>query len=299
MKKVRIKTNSEYLSIQAGFEWNNIPNLSIITGVNGVGKTQLLQILKGERFKDFSICDEGGNSTQFILASSHRQNLSIDGLIEYRNKKVDRDVRQKELQEFIKNNRQGIINTNIQLDATKDPIEKQRFRNNIRNFEQRIKKYINEIETLTIFDYETELKNLSEQLKKEIEDITDAEIREFANPYFNTLSEVNDYEAFLKQEEQERNERYIKLAKESRESEIADVRNAKHSYEIINGLFKRYHFDYFEMLDPFPADKSRNGEIRFKGKQNEIVEYGALSSGEQMIVKFIIWAMGRDRKSVV
>lgn len=84
MKKVRLKTSSKYLSIQSGFEWNEIPNFSIITGVNGVGKTQLLQILKGEEFKDFSIYDEEGNSTKFVLASSHRQNLTIGGLIEYR-----------------------------------------------------------------------------------------------------------------------------------------------------------------------------------------------------------------------
>ena len=75
MKKVHLKTNSKYLSIQTGFEWNEIPNFSIITGVNGVGKTQLLQILKGDIFKDFSIYDEEGNPTKFVLASSHRQNL--------------------------------------------------------------------------------------------------------------------------------------------------------------------------------------------------------------------------------
>lgn len=294
MKKVRLKTNSKYLSIQPGFEWNGIPNFSIITGINGVGKTQLLQILKGEKFKDFSICDEDNNSTKFVLASSHRQDLTINGLIEYRKQEMNRKAQQKELQNNIYNNQHWINNTIAKLNSTSDQVEKQRLRNNVSSFEQSIKSLTNQIESLTIFDYETELNNLSDLLKKGRENITDEDIREFANPYFNTLSEVKDYEAFLKQEEQERNERYIKLAKESRESEIAEVRNARHSYEIINTLFKRYHFDYFEMLDPFPSDKSRNGEIRFKGKRNEIVEYGALSSGEQMIVKFIIWAMGRD-----
>ena len=83
MKKLQLKVNSKYLSIQEGFEWKDIPNFSIITGVNGIGKTQLLQILKAERFKDFSIYDEEGNISRFFLASSHRQNLSIDGLLDY------------------------------------------------------------------------------------------------------------------------------------------------------------------------------------------------------------------------
>ena len=294
MKKLQLKVNSKYLSIQEGFEWKDIPNFSIITGVNGIGKTQLLQILKAERFKDFSIYDEEGNISRFFLASSHRQNLSIDGLIEYRKQEMDRKAQQKDIQNNINNHRQWLKNTITQLNNVQDPVEKQRLSNIARNYEQSIKNLANQIESLTIFDYEIELNNLSELLGKNRENITDDEIREYANPYFNTLSEVNDYEAFLKQEEQERNERYIKLAKEGRESEIAEVRNIKHSYERINILFKRYHFDYFEMLDPFPADKSRNGERRFKGKKDEIVEYGALSSGEQMIVKFIIWAMGRD-----
>lgn len=294
MKKVRLKVNSNYLSIQAGFEWNEISNFSIITGVNGIGKTQLLQILKAERFKDFSIIDEEGYSSRFILASSHRKDLSIDGLIEYRKQEMDRKAQQKELENSIKTHSQLLNNTIAKLNGTSDPVENQRLRNSASNYEQSINRLTNQIENLTIFDYETELNNLSVFLNKDRNNIADDEIREYANPFFNTLSEVKDYEIFLKQEEQERNERYIKLAKEGRESEIPEVRNTKHSYEMINDLFKKYHFDYFEMLDPFPSDKSINGEIRFKGQKGEIVEYGALSSGEQMIVKFIIWAMGRD-----
>lgn len=294
MSTINIRVNKRYLSIQEGFEWNSIPSFAIITGVNGVGKTHLLQILNGSRFKDLSIYDEDGNSYRFVLAYSHRKDLSINGLIEYRKHELERKVEQKKLEDNINNYILSIDNLNARLKTTKDPVHIKQLNDSIRQHELWISKDRDEIDHLFIYDYETELQKLSVSLEKEIEIISDAEIREYANPYFNTLSEVEDYENFLKQEEQERNERYIKLSKEGRESEIAEVRNAKHSYEIINNLFKRFNFDYFEMLDPFPSDKSRNGQIRFLGRNDEIVEYNALSSGEQMIVKFIIWAMGRD-----
>lgn len=294
MSTINIRVNKRYLSIQEGFEWNNISSFAIITGINGVGKTHLLQILNADRFKDLSIYDKDGNSCRFVLAHSHRQDLSINGLIEYRKHELERKVKQKELEDNIKNYTQSIDKLNAQLKTTNDPIQIKQLSNRISQHESWLNNNRNEIEHLFIYDYEAELKKLSIMLKKEIDDITDTEIREYANPYFNTLSEVKDYENYLKQEEQERNERYIKLAKEGRESEIAKVRNAKHSYEIINNLFKRFNFDYFKMLDPFPSDKSREGQIQFKGKNDEIVDYSALSSGEQMIVKFIIWAMGRD-----
>ena len=44
---MNIKINKTYLSIQEGFEWKEIPSFAIITGINGVGKTQLLNALRG------------------------------------------------------------------------------------------------------------------------------------------------------------------------------------------------------------------------------------------------------------
>ena len=45
MKKVTLKINDTYKSIPSGFIWTDIPQFAIITGVNGVGKSQLLEIL--------------------------------------------------------------------------------------------------------------------------------------------------------------------------------------------------------------------------------------------------------------
>ncbi len=66
------------------------------------------------------------------------------------------------------------------------------------------------------------------------------------------------------------------------------------SFQTINRLFRQYGFDYFDMLNPFPHDGKLNGEIRFQGKEGEIVDYYSLSRGEQAIVQFVIWSYGQD-----
>ena len=40
MNNISLKLDQRYKSLQEGFEWNDIPPFAVITGVNGVGKTQ-------------------------------------------------------------------------------------------------------------------------------------------------------------------------------------------------------------------------------------------------------------------
>lgn len=47
MENITLKLPKRYKSLQDGFEWNEIPAFAVITGVNGVGKTQLLEVIKG------------------------------------------------------------------------------------------------------------------------------------------------------------------------------------------------------------------------------------------------------------
>src|SRR5687768_14116394 len=42
--KLSIKFDNKFKSITA-FEWNDIPNFAVITGINGTGKSQLLQLI--------------------------------------------------------------------------------------------------------------------------------------------------------------------------------------------------------------------------------------------------------------
>lgn len=295
MENINIKTTAQYLSIQKGFEWNDIPQFAIITGVNGAGKTHLLKALQNGTYVD--IVNSKGVQTNLILSmpSKQAQTLSVDGLIIYKNQYTQRLIRCKSLEKDIDNYSRYIVSNQRNIAATTDKIEKQRFFGEIESYKKQIELYKKEIKSLFIYAYEEELKRILKATeKKDVEEITDAEIREYANPYFNTFSEIKDFEDFIGQEEQIRNELYIKLAKEKRENEIAGVREGERAFERINRLFKKYGFTYFEMLDPFPSDKSRNGEVLFRGLKGEMVQYPSLSSGEQMIVKFIIWAMATD-----
>lgn len=62
MDKISLKLTSRYKSLQEGFEWNEIPSFAVITGVNGVGKTQLLEVIKGRGERT----DNRGRATQIV-----------------------------------------------------------------------------------------------------------------------------------------------------------------------------------------------------------------------------------------
>ena len=89
--------------------------------------------------------------------------------------------------------------------------------------------------------------------------------------------------------------RRITYLVETHRREEADMLAAQERpYQTINRIFRQYGFDYFDMLNPFPINGKLNGEIRFKGKEGEEVDYNSLSSGEQAIVQFVIWSYGQD-----
>lgn len=293
MEKINIKITAPYLSIQEGFEWNNIPPFAIITGINGAGKTHLLSILQNDN--NIDIISESGATINLVLSSQIKSQLNIEGLITYKNNIIQRLVKIKELDDKIKQYNRWKDNINISIKHTSDKIQLQKLYNDLRLYEGWLKNNIKEKKEILIYAYEKELENiLLKTGKREIEEILDSEIWEYANPYFNTLSEIQDFERFIRQEEANRNELFVKLAKEYRENEIPKIREQERAFERINRLFRKYGFEYFKMLDPFPSDKSRNGEVLFKGLKDELVQYSSLSSGEQMIVKFIIWAMSTD-----
>lgn len=292
---IDIKVNERYMAIQSGFEWNAIPSFAVLTGVNGVGKTQLLNMLRNQLNPVYnSLYSGSGEYAPIIMSSSVNPDLSIDGLIKYKNKLLDNLAKEESNLNLLRIYEDYAKQKERNLQVAKDEVERRRILHEIESNKQNAQNVRNKNKKLHEYAYDVELGRISTILGKDPINLTDSEIREYANPYFNTLTEVEDYECFVKQEEDERNEKFILLSKEKREREIAAVRDAERSFQVINRLFRKYGFDYFTMLDPFPLDKSRKGEILFAGKNGEIVHYDALSSGEQMIVKFIIWAMGKD-----
>lgn len=295
MRTIDLKVDERYFAIQLGFEWRKIPSFVILTGVNGVGKTQLLKMMSDTQNPVcHCVFSDNGNIAPIILSSSMKKELNIDGLIVYKNKLLDNLAEERKQQRFAQMYKDTVKHNEQQLQSVTDSVEKKRILREIEESKKVVKNFQNIIKGLHEYAYDVEISKISSKLGKDPLDITDNEIREYANPYFNTLTEIADFERFIKQEENERNEMFVKLSKEKRENEIAAVRDKERSFETINRLFRKYGFDYFTMLDPFPSDKSRNGVILFEGKNGEMVQYDALSSGEQMIVKFIIWAMGKD-----
>jgi len=295
MRTINLKVDERYLAIQPGFEWKEIPSFVILTGVNGVGKTQLLKMMSDTQNPVcHCVFSDNGNIAPIILSSSMKKKLNIDGLIVYKNELLDNLAEERKQQRFAQMYKDTVKHNEQQLQSVTDSVEKKRILREIEESKKVVKNFQNIIKGLHEYAYDVEISKISSKLGKDPLDITDNEIREYANPYFNTLTEIADFERFIKQEENERNEMFVKLSKEKRENEIAAVRDEERSFETINRLFRKYGFDYFTMLDPFPSDKSRNGVILFEGKNGEMVQYDALSSGEQMIVKFIIWAMGKD-----
>ena len=97
MQPINLKFNTEYLSIPEGFEWNDIPGFAIVTGVNGAGKTQMLNAMQGADAADISLSHKDGTEAKLILAADINQFLNLEGLIQYKNGATNRFVRKEEL----------------------------------------------------------------------------------------------------------------------------------------------------------------------------------------------------------
>lgn len=304
MDNISLKLTTRYKSLQEGFEWNNIPSFAVITGVNGVGKTQLLEVIKGRSEKpdsrgiipqiDREIISSSGPENLIFSENTSQRGLSLNGLIEYVKNSDQRLVELRNLDQQVKNY-QGYINSSLdQRSQTSDRVEQLQLDSNIQGYKEQIRNLQNQILNVNIFAYDEELKRIGRKLDKKVEELSEAEIRQYAIDNFESLTTVDELTRFIANE----NMRYMKRVtylSETRQREKEDMLVAQERpYQTINRLFRQYGFDYFDMLNPFPHDSKLNGEIRFQGKEGEIVDYYSLSSGEQAIVQFVIWSYGQD-----
>lgn len=304
MEVIDLKLLSRYKSLQEGFEWNDIPPFAVITGINGVGKTQLLEVIKGHsdsldnRGRSIQIVREitssKGPENLIFSENSAQRNLSLNGLIEYVQNSDQRLVNIKNIEQSISEHQRIMNLWKQQYSQTTDKVSRLQLENDIKNYEEQIRRFQNQILNVNIYAYEEELGRIGRKLGKKVEDLSEDEIRQLAIDNFESLTTVDELTRYLSNENQ-RYMRRITYLNETHQREEADMLvEQERPYQTINRIFRQYGFDYFDMLNPFPFDGKLNGEIRFKGKGEEIVDYGSLSSGEQAIVQFVIWSYGQD-----
>lgn len=304
MNKISLKLSSRYKSLQQGFEWNDIPAFAVITGVNGVGKTQLLEVIKGWSERPDSrgvipqivreITSYSGPENLIFSENTTQRGLSLNGLVDYVKNGEQRLVTIRNIDQQISRYKNPIAQWQHQCSETTDKVERLQLENNIRSHEEQIRNLQNQKLNVNIYAYDEELKRIARKLDKKVEELSEDEIRQFAIDNFESLTNVDELTRFIANE----NMRYMRrltYLSETHQREEEDMLVAQERpFQTINRLFRQYGFDYFDMLNPFPYDGKLNGEIRFQGKEGEIVDYNSLSSGEQAIVQFVIWSYGQD-----
>lgn len=304
MDNISLKLTSRYKSLQEGFEWNNIPPFAVITGVNGVGKTQLLEVIKGRSERpnnrsiipqiDREITSAAGLENLIFSESTTQRGLSLNGMVEYVQNSDQRLVTIRNLEKNITYYQNHINNGLSHISQLTDRVEILQIRNNINSWRNEIRNLQKQKLNVHIYAYEEELSRIAKKLGKKVDELSEAEIREFAIDNFESLTNVDELTRFIENE----NQRYMKRVTyltENHQREEADILVAQERpFQTINRIFRQFGFDYFDMLNPFPVDNKLNGEIRFQGKEGEIVDYNSLSSGEQAIVQFVIWSYGQD-----
>lgn len=304
MENISIKLPKRYKSLQDGFEWNDIPPFAVITGVNGVGKTQLLEVIRGRGDRDNNrgniptidrdITSPNGSVNLIFSENTTQSGLSLNGLIEYVKNCDQRLVTLRNLDQQIKSYQDPIPSWREQISQTTDKVQRFQLENNIRAHEEQIRNFINQKLNLNIYAYDEELNRIARNLGKTVVDLTEDEIRLLAIDNFESLTTVDELTRFVANENLRYMKRVTYLSETHQDQERESLIAQERPYQTINRIFRQYGFDYFDMLNPFPIDGKLNGEIRFKGKEGEIVDYHSLSSGEQAIVQFVIWSYGQD-----
>lgn len=318
MNTINIKLNKEYKSLQEGFEWNNIPMFSIITGVNGVGKTHLVTKLRGSgslptsnRPATTTITITNKEGVKISLSQSQNpKNNNINALIDYyknADKRKEKEIELTEKQDALRDRLNELLSV-----PTPNPNISSIHSSEIQNIQLQISQLDDSIKSLVSADYEYVIEKIKLKANKNIEDISEDDIRFYAYDLFSKIIEVDDLEKCILEYE-----RAIVLNtyrhNKKKDTEAAEKENNKERiFQKINRLFKTYGFKDYIMSDPFESKDnenlllgknqnktSRNNTpqkiaIRFEGKKGELIDYNSLSPGEQMIVKFTIWSMAKD-----
>ncbi|MBK7362059.1 MAG: AAA family ATPase [Micavibrio sp.] len=266
LNKITLKNHS----VLSDFEWSNIPQFCVITGVNGAGKTQLLeainaQILSQSRpiAKEFEIVlDDAPEENEYGYVP-WRQELGGFEQGYYANMQSD-------LNNFINRARNGSLS----------PQQDQ----NIWKIYQLLKQKL-----------PIDPKNQPENYYRDNHEFLDAFRTAWAYAQDVTL---NKYISRLFVNYIVRRERLILQAHDKKtgnsiNEEVIIEKLKEAPWDLINQLFQRYGFKY-RINNPTSSHNPYDVRFVLEADKNVQVNFERLSSGEQMIVTLILWSFNDE-----
>lgn len=260
----KIKINSKFGSLGPEFIWENVPKFAVIAGINGAGKTKLLDFL----YQDASTAFHN----HIDLPASIFPRADLRGKVQYI--RINHDF------SILHNN----SNNSNQIESRNSTIVEHLIENNINNRYEEIEKIRIVIAKQRGINVDDVVKMTREELVNAIPPDAACYIENgFNNQY---IAEVfKTYHAKVNA---------IKVStygiKHSTDQEIYDQIGFPPPWDTINDLFKRYENFIYEINKPIEGllyvpsfnDKS-NSDV-------DNIDFGALSSGEKIIVSLILWA---------
>lgn len=265
--KLPIGTNSFFKN---GIDWQNIPQLAVITGINGSGKTRLIdEIFKKVRdSKGFPHVFYKNNSNQNIFLQPVRK----DQLEENTNEDSFHFVKQNVINQ-IKNNRH-IPNIKNELKKGKPEV-----RDWIEFIEKKYGKDVTEFNDVECRDvvkdyYPKQLRRNIQypQLERSIM-IFCYHLQKINLDLFNQLT--ND---LISQEEVR-----SKLSERLKAIFGTDIS----PWEMINNKLSHYGFKH-SLIEP--SYSFNEYKVEFKNSDEIIIDFNSLSSGEKVIFQLILWS---------
>ena len=275
--------------------WENIPNFAVITGKNGVGKTQFLRQLwnvhnperkKKVVFRDVSysqhISDVSNNPDIFQLLNNSNKNDFVQSFKEYA---ITEDVNVlgslihfnvgKDLKEKIDSGEYDNLNDESFADKVSKMIDSYPLNYDMRDHISNPVSILNQV--FQLFDKRSKIH------QHEYRDFSKSEVlfNFFCKEKNITIENVGSYKNFHKKLT---NPMFIeKLIKKYVEKEL----KVEHPCEEINKLLIKYKFPY-QLLWETRNDGRK--EIRFIRDSNKgFVSFSELSSGEKVILDLLAW----------
>ncbi|GMO62644.1 MAG: hypothetical protein Ta2D_09190 [Rickettsiales bacterium] len=304
--RMNIKVLDDFKSLKKDDEWNDIPKFAVLTGKNGTGKSQLLDICGNTKFLSFPFKRDEINYIRWnwnFHKDQPSQNIPEEKMNIENNMNIFYDIYNVffELDKINKESKK--LNTNLkEILINRQFQEFQNLLNTIPN------QPFNKINILlfeyNLFDFFILYINLADKLQKNWLDLTEDDLlnNDISSLLDTNLSDEINIKKFLYNYQISKKKRLLKCAESKRFDKVKKIdkiemiNNEQNPINIMNKLFDKYRKEYnfkYSIKDLVDSDYN-NGvnqiPLKFINKDNNIeINFTELSSGEQMIVSLIMW----------